>query len=73
MSFHQHESQFSIKETWTFSPDVTEQPTDQLFEDLNNYYKNIKLTCEVDPEKFLDTKLIRQNTTYLKFIAKKQK
>ena len=31
---------------------------DVLFEALNNFHPNIKLTIEVNPEKFLDTKLI---------------
>ena len=37
---------------------------DQLFEKLNSYNKNIKLTIEKSPEKFLDTKLILSNGKY---------
>ena len=35
-----------------------------LFERLNSYHPNIKLTIEVNPSKFLDTKLININGTY---------
>ena len=34
---------------------------DVLFEALNNFHPNIKLTIEVNPEKFLDTKIIFNN------------
>ena len=34
---------------------------DKLFEELNSYNKNIKLTSEVNPTKFLDTELVREN------------
>ena len=34
---------------------------DKLFEELNSYNENIKLTSEIDPTKFLDTKLDREN------------
>ena len=34
---------------------------DKLFEELNSYNRNIKLTFEINPEKFLDTELIREN------------
>ena len=30
---------------------------DELYHSLNNYHKNIKLTIEVSPTKFLDTQL----------------
>ena len=31
---------------------------DVLFEALNNFHPNVKLTIQVNPEKFLDTKII---------------
>ena len=34
---------------------------DVLFEALNNFHPNIKLTVEVNPEKFLDTKILLKN------------
>ena len=34
---------------------------DKQFEELNSYHKNIKLTLEVNPTKFLDTELVREN------------
>ena len=34
---------------------------DVLFETLNNFHSNIKLTLEVNPEKFLDTKILFKN------------
>ena len=33
--------------------------TDKLFIDLHSYHKNIKLTLETNPNKFLDTEIIR--------------
>ena len=35
-----------------------------LFDRLNSYHPNIKLTIEVNPSKFLDTKLTNINSTY---------
>ena len=35
-----------------------------LFDRLNSYHPNIKLTIEVNPSKFLDTKLTNINGTY---------
>ena len=35
--------------------------TDKLFIDLNSYHVNIKLTLEINPNKFFDTQLIRSN------------
>ena len=35
-----------------------------LFDRLNSYYANIKFTIEVNPSKFLDTKLTTINDTY---------
>ena len=34
---------------------------DVLFEALNNFHPNIKLTIEINPEKFLDTKTLLKN------------
>ena len=34
---------------------------DKLFIDLNSYHKNIKLTLEINPNKFLDNEIIRTN------------
>ena len=34
---------------------------DVLFEALNNFHPNINLTIEVNPEKFLDTKILLNN------------
>ena len=36
-----------------------------LFEDLNSYDQNIKLTIELNPSKFLDTELIREKGSIL--------
>ena len=36
---------------------------DQLLEFLNNYYPKIKLTYEINPEKFLDTKICYNNSS----------
>ena len=38
---------------------------DKLYHSLNNYHKNMKLTIEVSPTKFLDTHLFNQNGTYI--------
>ena len=35
--------------------------TDELYNALNSYHQNIKLTLELNPTKFLDTKIIRSN------------
>ena len=35
--------------------------TDKLFIDLNSYHENIKLMLEINPNKFLDTEIIRIN------------
>ena len=34
---------------------------DELFFKLNNYHRNIKLTIEISPTKFLDTQLVNLN------------
>ena len=38
---------------------------DKLFQNLNCYRKNIKLTLEKNPKKFLYTKVIRKNNNIL--------
>ena len=44
--------------------------TDKLFIDLNSYHQNIKLTLEINPNKFLDTEIIRNDQGIRrKFIA----
>ena len=32
---------------------------DELFSKINSYHPNINLTIEIDPSKFLDTKIVR--------------
>ena len=34
---------------------------DKLFQELNSYNENIKLTLEVNPVKFLDTEMVRES------------
>lgn len=36
---------------------------DLLFDYLNDYHPNIKLTIEVNPTKFLDTKIVRSGSS----------
>ena len=36
---------------------------DELFQNLNCYHTNIKLTLEENPRMFLDTEIIRKNNT----------
>ena len=43
-----------------YSKQIKNQP-DKLFEKLNNYHPNIKLTIEVNPRKFLDTEIMVRN------------
>ena len=45
-----------------FSKRETNVP-DQLLEFLKNYHPNIKLTYEINPEKFLDTNLCYNNSS----------
>ena len=37
--------------------------SDELFQNLNYYHTNIKLTLEENPRKFLDTEIIRNNNS----------
>ena len=46
---------------------------DSLFKALNSYHKNIKLTIEINPIKFLDTHLHNKDGTYVTKVYKKQK
>ena len=43
-----------------FSKQINNQP-DKLFEKLNNYHPNIKLTIEVNPSKSVDAKIMIKN------------
>ena len=48
----------------TFKRRKTNTP-DHLLEFLNNYHSNIKLTYEINPEKFLDTKICYNNSSII--------
>ena len=37
----------------------TKNEPDELFSKMNSYHPNIKLTIEINPSKFLDTKIAR--------------
>ena len=45
---------------------------DSLFKALNSYYKNIKLTIEINPIKFLDTHLHNKDGTYVTKVYRKE-
>ena len=45
---------------------------DKLFQFLNNYHQNIKLTCKISPKKFLDTKIIANNNTLKTAVFRKE-
>ena len=45
---------------------------DNLFEKLNNYHLNIKLTIEVNPSKFLDTEIMIKNGIIETSVAAKE-
>ena len=45
---------------------------DELYHSLNNYHKNIKLTIEVSPNKFLDTHLFNQNGICIPQVHRKE-
>ena len=38
---------------------------DELFEKLNTYHDNIKLTLKENPTKFLDTEIVRHNSAII--------
>ena len=44
---------------------------DSLFKALNSYHKNIKLTIEINPIKFLDTHLHNKDGTYVTKVYRK--
>ena len=44
---------------------------DKLYETLNNYHPNIKLTIEINPNKFLDTKIIENEGAIETKVCKK--
>ena len=45
---------------------------DSLFKALNSYHKNIKLTIEINPIKFLDTHLHNKDGTYVTKVYRKE-
>ena len=45
---------------------------DSLFKALNSYHKNIKLTIEIDPIKFLDTHLHNKDGTFVTTVYRKE-
>ena len=45
---------------------------DKVFHALNNYHENIKLTIEISPSKFLDTKLINVEGKYIAKVHRKE-
>ena len=45
---------------------------DKLYQSLNSYHKNIKLTIEVSPTKFLDTYLCNKNGVYITQVHRKE-
>ena len=45
---------------------------DSLFKALNSYHKNIKLTIEINPIKFLDTHLHNKDGTYVTKVYRKK-
>ena len=45
---------------------------DSLFKALNSYHKNIKLTIEINPIKFLDTHLHDKDGTYVTKVYRKE-
>ena len=54
-----------------YSKRIKNQP-DKLFEKLNNYHPNIKLTIEVNPSKFLDTEIMIKNSIDETSVAAKE-
>ena len=43
---------------------------DELFQSLNSYHRNSKLTLEINPRKFLDTDVIRKKNTISTKVSK---
>ena len=54
-----------------YSKRIKNQP-DKLFEKLNNYHPNIKLTIDVNPSKYLDTEIMIKNGIIETSVAVKQ-
>ena len=54
-----------------YSKRIKNQP-DELFEKLNNYHPNIKLTIEVNPIKFFDTEIMIKNGIIETYVAVKE-
>ena len=46
---------------------------DELFDKMNSYHPNIKLTIEISPKKFLDTKILRTSNQIQCFVYQKKK
>ena len=45
---------------------------DELFDKINSYHPNIKLTIEISPKKFLDTKILRTSNQIQCFMYQKE-
>ena len=45
---------------------------DEVFQALNNYHENIKLTIEISPSKFFDTQLINVEGKYITKVHSKE-
>ena len=45
---------------------------DELFDKMNSYHPNIKLTIEISPKKFLDTKILRTSNQIQCFMYQKE-
>ena len=55
-----------------FTTEERKGENDMLFDRLNSYHPKIKLTLELNPSKFLDTKLICQNGFYVTRVNRKK-
>ena len=55
-----------------FNPIFYRRYVDDLYEALNKYHKNIKLTVEKSPSKFLDTRLLIHNGIYETQVYRKE-
>ena len=55
-----------------FNPIFYRRYVDDLYETLNRYHKNIKLTAEKSPPKFLDTRLLINNGIYETQVYRKE-
>jgi len=50
----------------------TKNIPDSLLQRLNTYHPNINFTCETNPDKFLDTRLIKSDNTYETSVYRKE-